>query len=190
MYIVQFELCLTRPSNTQFNHNIRTLYMYISICLSICVMQLVQGVRKCSNMKVPYLGDPLLQPVRSYENTWLVRCLYSWSLYLNDRVSPTVYVYTVILTIASVCSGILCILENACVRDGCVVQNVIITLNVMVRCICVWHCRHKLSKKNSLLLWSMLTRNNTVGLLDWIVRMCAKILYTYTNLNLPLEALV
>ena len=74
--------------STQFNHNIRTLYMYISICLSICVMQLVQGVRKCSNMKVPYLGDPLLQPVRSYENTWLVRCLHSWSLYLNDRVSP------------------------------------------------------------------------------------------------------
>ena len=91
-------------------------------------------------------------------------------------------------TIASVHSGILCILENACVRDGCVVQNVIITWNVMVRCMCVWHCRHKLSKKHSLL--GMLTRNNTVGLLDWIVRMCAKILYTYTNLNLPLEALV
>ena len=49
--------------------------------------------------------------------------------------------------IASVHSGILCILENACVSDGCVVQNVIITWNVMVRCLCVWHCRHKLSKK-------------------------------------------
>ena len=64
-------------------------------------MQLVQGVRKCSNMKVPYLGDPLLQPVRSYENTWLVRCLHSWSLYLNDRVSPAAanVVYTVSNTV-------------------------------------------------------------------------------------------
>ena len=77
-------------------------------------------------------------------------------------------------------------------RDGYLVQNVIdaclLRGTLWYVCICVWHCRHKLSKKNSLL--SMLTRNNTVDLLDWIVRMCAKRLCTYTNLNLPLEALV
>ncbi|CAI8026904.1 Sphingomyelin phosphodiesterase 4 [Geodia barretti] len=48
-------------------------------------MQLIQGSRKSSNLKVPYLGDPLLQPVRSYENTTLVRVLHSCSLYLNER---------------------------------------------------------------------------------------------------------
>jgi sphingomyelin phosphodiesterase 4 len=48
-------------------------------------MQLIQGFRKSSNLKVPYLGDPLLQPVRSYENTTLVRVLHSCSLYLNER---------------------------------------------------------------------------------------------------------
>ena len=119
---------------------------------------------------------------------WSDVCTRGLSTSMTELVLQQLMYSVEYCTIASVHSGILCILENACVRDGCIVQNVIITWNVMVRCMCVWHCRHKLSKKHSLL--GMLTRNNTVGLLDWIVRMCAKILYTYTNLNLPLEALV
>jgi sphingomyelin phosphodiesterase 4 len=48
-------------------------------------MQLIQGLRKSSNLHVPYLGDPLLQPIRSYENAALVRCLHSLSTHLNDK---------------------------------------------------------------------------------------------------------
>ena len=51
-----------------------------------CPLQLIQGLRKSSNLHVPYLGDPLLQPIRSYENAALVRCLHSLSTHLNDKV--------------------------------------------------------------------------------------------------------
>ena len=76
-------------------------------------------------------------------------------------------------------------------RDGCLVQNVIdacLLRGTLWYVLYVCDTADTNYRKNSLL--SMLTRNNTVDLLDWIVRMCAKILCTYTNLNLPLEALV
>ena len=49
--------------------------------------QVMQGLRKCSNMDIQYMGDPLLQPIRSFENATLVRALYHLSCGLNDRVS-------------------------------------------------------------------------------------------------------
>ena len=76
-------------------------------------------------------------------------------------------------------------------RDGYLVQNVIGAFYYVERYgtfVYVCGTADTNYRKNSLL--SMLTRNNTVDLLDWIVRICAKILYTYTNLNLPLEPLV
>ncbi len=37
-------------------------------------------------MSVEYLGDPLLQPIRSFENPYLVRALHRLSSALNEKV--------------------------------------------------------------------------------------------------------
>lgn len=49
-------------------------------------VQLIHGLRKCSKLSVEYLGDPVLQPIRSYENPYLVRALYRLSCALNEKV--------------------------------------------------------------------------------------------------------
>ena len=47
----------------------------------------MQGLRKCSSLDVvEYMGDPVLQPIRSFENATLVRALHHLSCGLNDRV--------------------------------------------------------------------------------------------------------
>ena len=47
----------------------------------------MQGLRKCSSLDVvEYMGDPVLQPIRSFENATLVRVLHHLSCGLNDRV--------------------------------------------------------------------------------------------------------
>ena len=53
---------------------VRVVGQYTGSILSSCfplpdlVLQLIQGERKCSNINVQYLGDPLLQPIRCFEN--------------------------------------------------------------------------------------------------------------------------
>lgn len=54
--------------------------------LIIYISQVMQGIRKCSSMDIHYTGDPLLQPIRSFENATLVRALHHLSRGLNDRV--------------------------------------------------------------------------------------------------------
>ena len=49
--------------------------------------QLINGFRKCSNVDIHYQGDPILQPIRSFENAFLVRALYRLSCCLNQKVS-------------------------------------------------------------------------------------------------------
>lgn len=44
------------------------------------------GLRLCNQSRVMPLCDPLLQPIRSYENKVLVRLLYRLSSHLNDKV--------------------------------------------------------------------------------------------------------
>ena len=61
-------------------------HVHVHVHVMHCPLQLIQGLRKSSNLHVPYLGDPLLQPIRSYENAALVRCLHSLSTHLNDKV--------------------------------------------------------------------------------------------------------
>lgn len=48
-------------------------------------------MRKPSGKNVRYLGDPLLQPIRSYENATLVRTLYRLSSFLNEKVRLVVH---------------------------------------------------------------------------------------------------
>lgn len=50
--------------------------------------QVVQSLPKFSGANVEYLGDPLLQPIRSYENPMLVRSLYKLSCVLNTKLAP------------------------------------------------------------------------------------------------------
>eukprot|EP01135_Chromosphaera_perkinsii_P011252 Nk52_evm33s2367 gene=Nk52_evmTU33s2367 len=47
--------------------------------------QIARGLRKCTNKNVPYIGDPVTQPIRSYENAFLVRKLNALSIYLNTK---------------------------------------------------------------------------------------------------------
>ena len=48
----------------------------------------MQGLRKCSSLDIEYMGDPVLQPIRSFENATLVRALHHLSCGLNERVQP------------------------------------------------------------------------------------------------------
>ncbi|KAL5457125.1 hypothetical protein EMCRGX_G034365 [Ephydatia muelleri] len=50
--------------------------------------QLFQSGPKCPGVNIEYLGDPLLQPIRSYENPTLVRSLYQLSCVLNTKLAP------------------------------------------------------------------------------------------------------
>ena len=81
------------PKPCHSSHQLLTLLVaYCLLCSSVwplpdTVLQLIQGVRKCSNINVQYLGDPVLQPIRSFENAALVRGLYRISCHLNERVS-------------------------------------------------------------------------------------------------------
>ncbi|XP_066459665.1 sphingomyelin phosphodiesterase 4 isoform X2 [Eleutherodactylus coqui] len=48
--------------------------------------QIINGLRR---FDIQYLGDPELQPIRSYENATLVRFLYQLSSVLNERFGST-----------------------------------------------------------------------------------------------------
>ena len=48
--------------------------------------QVIQGIRLCSKSRIITLGDPMLQPICTYENSTLVRALYRLSCYLNHKV--------------------------------------------------------------------------------------------------------
>ncbi|XP_062409851.1 sphingomyelin phosphodiesterase 4 isoform X2 [Sardina pilchardus] len=45
-------------------------------------MQIINGLRR---FDIEYHGDPELQPIRSYENAFLVRVLYQMSSFINNR---------------------------------------------------------------------------------------------------------
>ncbi|XP_063065881.1 sphingomyelin phosphodiesterase 4 isoform X2 [Engraulis encrasicolus] len=45
-------------------------------------MQIINGLRR---FEIEYQGDPELQPIRSYENAFLVRVLYQVSSFVNNR---------------------------------------------------------------------------------------------------------
>ncbi|XP_053505035.1 sphingomyelin phosphodiesterase 4 isoform X2 [Ictalurus furcatus] len=46
-------------------------------------MQIINGLRR---FEVEYQGDPELQPIRSYENAFLVRLLFRLSSFINERL--------------------------------------------------------------------------------------------------------
>ncbi|XP_060746617.1 sphingomyelin phosphodiesterase 4 isoform X2 [Tachysurus vachellii] len=46
-------------------------------------MQIINGLRQ---FEIEYQGDPELQPIRSYENAFLVRMLYQLSSFINERL--------------------------------------------------------------------------------------------------------
>ncbi|XP_026995784.1 sphingomyelin phosphodiesterase 4 isoform X2 [Tachysurus fulvidraco] len=46
-------------------------------------MQIINGLRQ---FEIKYQGDPELQPIRSYENAFLVRMLYQLSSFINERL--------------------------------------------------------------------------------------------------------
>ncbi|XP_066502083.1 sphingomyelin phosphodiesterase 4 isoform X2 [Hoplias malabaricus] len=46
-------------------------------------MQIINGLRR---FEIGYQGDPELQPIRSYENAFLVRILFNVSSFINDRM--------------------------------------------------------------------------------------------------------
>ncbi|KAK3555338.1 hypothetical protein QTP86_014930 [Hemibagrus guttatus] len=46
-------------------------------------MQIINGLRR---FEIEYQGDPELQPIRSYENAFLVRMLYQLSSFINERL--------------------------------------------------------------------------------------------------------
>ena len=45
--------------------------------------QLMNGLRK---FEIEYQGDPDLQPIRSFENAFMVRLLHSVTSYVNHKV--------------------------------------------------------------------------------------------------------
>ncbi|MCJ8740888.1 hypothetical protein PDJAM_G00064230 [Pangasius djambal] len=46
-------------------------------------MQIINGLRR---FEIEYQGDPELQPIRSYENAFLVRLLFQLSSFINERL--------------------------------------------------------------------------------------------------------
>jgi sphingomyelin phosphodiesterase 4 len=50
------------------------------------IAQLQKGFRKCSPETIRYIGDPMLQPIRSYEIPFLVRLSYRFSTWLNQQL--------------------------------------------------------------------------------------------------------
>ena len=82
------------PTQLLDSHVTATNTTFDSFLFLLFPTQLIQGVRKCSNINVQYLGDPLLQPIRSFENATLVRWLYHISCHLNKRVGVAGYTIT------------------------------------------------------------------------------------------------
>ena len=79
------------------------------MCVYVCVfVQVIQGLRKCTNLHIQYTGDPLLQPIRSFENATLVRALYQLSCSLNDKVGSCTCICMRVLTVRSNLCVFLC----------------------------------------------------------------------------------
>jgi sphingomyelin phosphodiesterase 4 len=85
---VQEQEHLSLPSNFP-SSSMEPEYEDVSLKLTpLGIDQIKSGLRKCAVKNVVYRGDPLLQPIRSYENPLLVRTFYQISSCLNEKFSP------------------------------------------------------------------------------------------------------
>ena len=73
------------------------------LCWIYYLLQVMQGLRKCSSLDIEYMGDPVLQPIRSFENATLVRALHHLSCGLNDRVQSCQVLMRFTMSLAVVC---------------------------------------------------------------------------------------